>query len=71
MHEIQKKIITDAGARPVAVQIDYADWLEIERLLKSNGNARKPRDLRPFMGTLRWSEDAVEYQRRVREEWPH
>ena len=69
MYEIQKKIITDDNARPIAVQIDYANWLEIERLLEFNGGAKKPRDLRPPAGTLRWGQDAVEYQRRVREEW--
>jgi hypothetical protein len=52
------------------VPINYADWLEIERLLASNGGAKKPCDLRSLAGSLRWGEDAVEYQRRVREEWP-
>ena len=69
MYEIQKKIIKDENARPVAVQIDYADWLEIERLLSANSGTKNPQDLRPLAGTLHWSEDAVTYQRRVREEW--
>jgi len=29
--KIRKKILTDEADRPVAVQIRYADWLEIER----------------------------------------
>lgn len=33
MLSIHKKIVTDEAMRPVAVQIDYADWLEIERQL--------------------------------------
>ena len=30
---IHKKIVTDEDHRPVAVQIDYDDWLRIERAL--------------------------------------
>lgn len=33
MLTIHKKILTDEAMRPLAVQIDYADWLEIERQL--------------------------------------
>ncbi len=33
MSPIRLKIVTDEGAQPVAVQIEYADWLEIQRLL--------------------------------------
>ncbi|HWL93946.1 MAG TPA: hypothetical protein VNT79_10460 [Phycisphaerae bacterium] len=38
MFEIHKKIVTDENARPIAVQIDYADWLEIERRLAASSN---------------------------------
>jgi hypothetical protein len=31
---ITRKIVTDEALKPVAVQIDYADWLEIERCLE-------------------------------------
>jgi hypothetical protein len=34
MSPIRLKIVTNEAAQPVAVQIDYADWLEIQRLLK-------------------------------------
>ena len=33
MLAIQKKILTDENMQPLAVQIDYADWLKIEQLL--------------------------------------
>ena len=33
LRPIRKKLVTDEQHRPVAVQIDYADWLEIERRL--------------------------------------
>jgi hypothetical protein len=33
MSPIRLKIVTGEGAQPIAVQIDYADWLEIQRLL--------------------------------------
>ncbi|HRR87667.1 MAG TPA: hypothetical protein P5316_21890 [Phycisphaerae bacterium] len=72
MREIHKKVITDDQMRPVAVQIDYADWVEIERQLAERQLPvadAGPTDLSSFAGTLRWSEDGVAYQRRVREEW--
>lgn len=37
MNIVRKRIVTDETMQPVAVQIDYADWLEIERILSSNG----------------------------------
>ncbi len=33
MSRIRKKIVTDEAQQPVAVQIDYNDWLKIERSL--------------------------------------
>lgn len=75
MHAIRKKIVTDEESRPVAVQIDYEDWLEIERLLESR-KAEKPKP-----GKSRYQEllertnhswtagDGLEYQIRIREEW--
>lgn len=70
MVPIKKKIVTDESNRPIAVQIDYADWLEIERRLGADRNGSHPVDLQQFAGTLRLSEDPVEYQRRVRGAWP-
>lgn len=76
MHPIRKKIVADESMRPIAVQIDYADWLEVERLLglggaPANGTHHPPApDLNRFAGTLKLKEDPVEFQRRVRDEWP-
>ncbi len=69
MREVRKRIVTDEANRPVAVQIDYEDWLDIVRALNlSDGNTPAP-DLSRFVGTVDWREDGVAYQRRVREEW--
>lgn len=68
MDHIHKKILTDEQNNPIAVQIDYADWLQIERVL-SSAEQPKATELHRFIGTLDWGEDGVEYQRRVREEW--
>lgn len=35
--KIEKKTVTDEGARPVAVQTGCEDWLEIERTLDARG----------------------------------
>jgi hypothetical protein len=76
MHPISKKIVTDESMRPVAVQIDYADWLEVERLLGLNGSNGQTgsvpgsTDLNRFAGSISLGEDPVQFQRRIRGEWP-
>jgi hypothetical protein len=76
MRPIRKRVLTDESMQPVAVQIEYADWLEIERLLGLNGSAPKngsaaqaAPDLNRFAGSLKLPEDPLDYQRRSREEW--
>ena len=38
MQSIRKKIVTDERLHPIAVQIDYEDWLEIEKMIFCNGS---------------------------------
>ena len=47
MSNVRKRILTDEGMQPVAVQIEYADWLEIERILNSNGCTAAPPSAHP------------------------
>lgn len=74
MDAIRKKIVTDEESRPVAVQIDYEDWLEIERALGSREKESGP-DKSSYEGLLEktsgsWAGgDGLEYQIRIREEW--
>lgn len=76
MHPIRKKIVADESMQPVAVQIDYADWLEVERLLGLQGDADANgkstvgvTDFNTFAGTLALREEPLDFQRRIREEW--
>ncbi len=69
MIAIRKKIVTDEAHQPVAVQIDYDDWLEIEKLLNLQPEKELLTDLSEFRGVLKLNEDALEYQRRTRAEW--
>lgn len=69
MHHIHKKIVTDETMHPVAVQIDYADWLEIEKLLRVKKAIKKIAHLSHFAGTIKLTEDPLEYQSRIRGEW--
>ncbi len=69
MHRIRRSIVTDEAKRPIAVQIDYEDWLQIERLLHLQENETGPDDLSRYGGTIRLSEDPLTYQARVRGEW--
>jgi len=76
MRVFRKKIVPGEDSRPVAIRIDYEDWLEIERLLKSR-EAEKPADDRQddFEAMAdklrsRWKGgDGLECQIRIREEW--
>lgn len=68
MKAIHNRILTEEQMRPIAVQIDYADWLEIERALSLPAGTPLS-DLEPFRGTIELPEDPVVFQRRIREEW--
>ena len=68
MRAIQKKIVVDEAQNPVAVQIDYEDWLEIERLLGLRSEEKKPTDLSKYRGIWKGG-DGLEYQMKIREEW--
>jgi hypothetical protein len=70
MLSIRKKIVTDEDMRPVAVQIDYEDWLEIERQLGLGVPKPRVTNLARHRGVLTLPEEPLEYQRRVRDEWP-
>jgi len=69
MHTIRKSIVTDEDMRPIAVQIDYADWLEIERSLNLESNSARVVDLSSFSGVISLAEEPLEYQQRIRGEW--
>lgn len=70
IQEIQKKIITDEAETPVAVQIDYADWLEIERYLElGEGHPRQETDLSRYSEVISLTEDPLDYQGRLRGDW--
>lgn len=77
MHAIQKKIVMDEDRNPVAVQIDYEDWLEIERLLKARSEKEPVKEqddddfeaLADKLGEGWQGGDGLEYQIRIREEW--
>lgn len=76
MRAIRKKIVTDEDSRPVAVQIDYEDWLEIERLLEEQLKRERTKEqqddfeeLLDKAGDLWQGGDGLEYQTKIREEW--
>ncbi len=69
MLKIRKKILTDEADRPVAVQIRYSDWLEIERSLKLRDDHPRTTDLSLHVGVITLTEDPLAYQARIRQEW--
>ena len=70
MQKIRKRILKDADQRPVAVEIQYSDWLEVERLLNSRySGSPRPTDLSRHRGVIALTEDPAKYQSRLRQEW--
>lgn len=69
MHKIHKKVLKDSDQRPIAVQIQYSDWLEVERLLKIPSEAARSTDLSRHRGVISLTEDPMQYQSRMRQEW--
>ena len=69
MLKFHKKIVTDESLKPIAVQINYADWLKIERLLNLQNSTPKTVDLSSYSGTIKLTEDPLRYQKRIRGEW--
>ncbi|WP_431860304.1 hypothetical protein [Azospirillum sp.] len=68
---IRKTIITDpASGKPVAVQISYEDWTDLESRLGGVDEGKQPTDLSRHYGTLHLSEDPMAFQTRIRDEWP-
>ena len=68
MQRIRKKIVTDEAQQPIAVQIDYADWLKIERSLNLP-QEDEVTDLSLYNGVISLTEEPLAYQARVRNEW--
>lgn len=40
MLNIHKKIVSDESQQPIAVLIDYQDWLEIEKIININNELK-------------------------------
>ena len=68
MLPFRKKILTDETMRPIAVQIDYQDWQKIEKLLESY-QIQQPRSINQVSGSIQLTEDPLQYQQRIRNEW--
>ena len=69
MHKIGKKILRDEAERPIAVQIDYSDWLEIEGRLNLRSEEAPSADLSNYDGVITLTEEPLGYQSRIRQEW--
>jgi hypothetical protein len=70
MQPINKKIVTDEAMRPVAVLIDYQDWQRIEKILQTYQSEQQSNiDLNRFAGTINLTQDPLEYQQQIRNEW--
>ncbi len=69
MRKIRKTILKDNAEKPIAVQIEYSDWLEIERTLNLEGEQPLNSDLAGYEGVITLTEDPLGYQSGIRQEW--
>ncbi len=69
MLTIHKLTLHDEEMRPVAVQIPYEEWLEIEKALTNHKAGAAASDIEAFRGAIRLNDDPLEIQRRMRDEW--
>lgn len=69
MQSVRKKLVTDENHHPIAVQIDYNDWLKIEQQLEILDPLPSTQDLSRHAGTLNLTESPLAYQARIRGEW--
>ncbi|MBF8273938.1 MAG: hypothetical protein HW380_3043 [Magnetococcales bacterium] len=69
MQTIRKQLVTDEEHRPIAVQINYDDWLRIEQQLKIQAPLVQEVDLSRYAGTVNLTESPLAYQARSRNEW--
>jgi hypothetical protein len=64
----------DKANRPIAIQVPYAEWQRIQRLLARRKSPTIRRgspaaNLEKYRGTVKRTEDPIAYQRRCRSEW--
>ena len=69
MHTIHKKVLLDEAMNTVAVQIDYADWVDIARRLGIEQKAVESAALEQYAGSISLTEDPMAFQTRMRDEW--
>ncbi len=69
MLTIHKKVLLDEAMNTVAVQIDYADWIEIAQRLGIEQKTVESAALGEYEGTISLTEDPMAFQTRIREEW--
>jgi len=69
MHAIRKSIVTDEAMHPIAVQIAYSDWVEIEQSLGLTNEQPPVVDLTRFAGVIHLTEDPLAFQTHIRGEW--
>lgn len=68
MEIFSKQILTDERDQPVAVQIEYREWLRREKAQETIEPRDDSKALMAFAGTIKWDEDGLEYQNRLRAE---
>jgi hypothetical protein len=67
MFPTAKKLVTNEAMQPIAVQIDYADWLKIEALLEQY--TQKPKPTESPHNTTVWQNQWCELAQKIDNAW--
>ena len=69
MKILPRRIVCDENGRPVEARMDYEEFVRLERAEEGVERRDNSAELMAFAGKVKWDEDPVEYQRRLRDEW--
>lgn len=65
----REHVLYDAKRRPVVVQLPYAEWQYIEKILLSLKKTAAEPDLSKYKGILKLTIDPLAFQKQIRGEW--
>ena len=69
MKILTKRILCDENGRPVEARMDYDEFLRFKKAVESIDRRGAYERMMSAVGTVKWDEDPVAYQRRLRDEW--
>ena len=64
-----KRILHDENGQPVETRMNYEEFCRFEKAMEASEVLGAYERMMSAFGTVKWGEDPVAYQRRLRDEW--